>query len=335
MAFPLGRGTNIAHWLSQVYLKGAERAAFFTEADVRRIKNWGFDHLRLPVDEEQLWGPDGGRLSEGWDLLNQALDWCHRADLRVIVDLHVLRSHFFLPQAVPALFNDPAAGEKFIALWHDLSDHLKRRSIHDVAYELMNEPVAPTAADWNRVALAVFAELRRQESKRYIVLGSNRWNSTDTFDQLHVTDDPRCILTFHFYLPMFITHYRANWWEGGAYEGPVRYPGTPVAPEELAKLSPELRKIVEAHNQPFGPQQMEEALAKPLEVRQRTGLPVYCGEFGACRNCPQPLRLAWFRDVVALFKKHEIGWANWDYKGMFGLVTEDGRDTGIAEVLLA
>jgi len=334
MAFSLRRGTNIAHWLSLSNHRGAERAAFFTADDVRRIKNWGFDHIRIPIDEEQMWDAQGRREPEAWDLLNQALDWCHAADLRIIVDLHVLRQHFFNPKIVPPLFADPGAAEKFTALWHDLSDHLKRRSVNSVAYELMNEPVAPNADDWNRVALRAFAHLRRQETKRYIVLGSNRWNSTDTFDQLRITDDPRCILTFHFYLPMLITHYWAEWWAGGAYLGPVHYPGAPVAREDLELLEPELRKLVDEHNQPFGPREMEEALAKPLAVRLKTGLPVYCGEFGCYCKCPKPLRLAWYRDVIALFKKHNIGWANWNYKGGFGLLC-NGQDTGLAEVLLA
>ena len=57
--FVVRRGTNLSHWLSQSRRRGAERRAFFTAADVRRLADWGFDHLRLPVDEEQLWTPDG------------------------------------------------------------------------------------------------------------------------------------------------------------------------------------------------------------------------------------------------------------------------------------
>jgi endoglucanase len=50
--FEIRRGTNISHWLSQSRARGAERRAWFTEDDVQRIAGWGFDHIRLPIDEE-------------------------------------------------------------------------------------------------------------------------------------------------------------------------------------------------------------------------------------------------------------------------------------------
>ena len=48
------RGVNIAHWLSQSDARGERRASFFVEEDVRRIAEWGFDHVRIPIDEEQM-----------------------------------------------------------------------------------------------------------------------------------------------------------------------------------------------------------------------------------------------------------------------------------------
>jgi len=47
---PVAFGTNVGHWLSQAKLDRAEMAVFFTEADVARIKGWGMDHIRVPVD---------------------------------------------------------------------------------------------------------------------------------------------------------------------------------------------------------------------------------------------------------------------------------------------
>src|SRR5688500_16437902 len=59
--FSVKRGTNIAHWLSQSKRRGRERSEFFTRRDVEYIKSAGFDHIRLPVDEEQLWDSTGRR----------------------------------------------------------------------------------------------------------------------------------------------------------------------------------------------------------------------------------------------------------------------------------
>src|SRR5690348_1872665 len=73
--FKIRRGTNIAHWLSQSRTRGAERESFFTKKDVQFIASAGFDHFRLPVDEEQLWDSTGKRYDDAFKLLTNALDW--------------------------------------------------------------------------------------------------------------------------------------------------------------------------------------------------------------------------------------------------------------------
>ena len=335
MAFTLKRGTNISHWLSQSRQRGEARRAWFTQKDVQYIAQLGFDHLRLPIDEEQMWDEAGNPQTEAFDLLNAALDWSEQAGLRVVVDLHILRSHYFNDQDEPRLYRDPAEQQKFCDLWRSLSAHLHARSTDLVAYELLNEAVARNPDDWNRVAMQAFATVRELEPQRTIVLGSNWFGSHDTFDVLSVPDDPYCILTYHYYHPMLITHYRAGWWEGGVYDGPIHYPGLQVAPEDVARLDPELQAKMQRWNRPFDRSTMVADLAKPLAVRARTGLPLYCGEFGVFNQTPQALRLAWYRDMIQTLKEYDIAWANWDYKGSFGIVTPNGQDTGIAQVLLS
>lgn len=335
MAFVIKRGTNISHWLSQSARRGEERRAWFTRRDVRFLADKGFDHLRIPVDEEQLWDEAGRPDSEAFDLLDAALDWTAEAGMRAVVDLHILRSHHFNDRHEPALYRDPAGEETFRDLWRRLSGRLRGRPLEQVAYELLNEPVARDDADWNRVAMAAHDAIRAAEPERVIILGSNRFCSTATFDALAVPVKGPCILTFHYYSPMLLTHYRASWWEGGVYDGPVRYPGEPVAPEVVAALPPGLREKVRGWNRFHDRGVMVADLAQPLAARARSGHPLYCGEFGVVRHAPPEPRLNWYRDLTSVFREHGIAWANWDYKGNFGIVTPDGRDSGIADVLLA
>ncbi len=139
--FTIHKGTNISHWLSQSERRGEERRAWFGKEDVAFLAKTGFDHLRLPVDEEQLWSPEGKMEEEAFGLLNAALDWCAEYDLRAVVDLHILRSHHF-NEAVKPLWTDPKAQERLVQCWRDLSSRLKDRPVGKVAYELMNEAVA-------------------------------------------------------------------------------------------------------------------------------------------------------------------------------------------------
>lgn len=148
--FSVKRGVNISHWLSQSNVRGENRAVFFTEADVKFLSEVGFDHLRLPVDEEQMFAPDGSKEKEVFSLLHNALSWCQKYRLKAIVDLHILRSHHFNAKEKP-LFTDRKEQIRFYDLWKQLSQELHTYSVDFLAYELMNEPVADDHEQWNNI----------------------------------------------------------------------------------------------------------------------------------------------------------------------------------------
>ena len=333
-AFQIRRGTNISHWLSQSTRRGEERARFFAEKDVELLASLGFDHLRLPVDEEQLWDEAGNKEPEAFRLLHSAIEWAQKHKLRVVVDLHILRSHHFNAQEKP-LWTDPKAQDKFIALWRELSAELGKYPLSLVAYELMNEPVADEAEDWNRLVEKAVRAIRRTEPGRKIVIGSNKWQSVGTFDQLRIpAGDRNIILSFHFYNPMLITHYRASWTSVGKYKGPVSYPGLLVEPNEIEKLDPETAGIVKSNNGVYDRERLESMLEKPLALAKKLDLPLYCGEWGAIEGAREA-RLRWYRDMRAILEKHGVAWATWDYKGGFGIIARGGnRDEALIQTLL-
>ena len=323
MAFTIHRGTNISHWLSQTKHRNP---AHFTEADARRLKGWGFDHVRLPVDEVHLWDETGNPDAEGFRLLDAALDWCEDAGLRAIVDLHIVRSHYFMDTENPPLFGQPREAAKFVELWLELSHRLQARSTNLVAYELLNEPVARDPNDWNRVSQAAYSALREVEPTRTIVLGSNWFNSPENFDKLWMPADEHCVLTFHFYKPMLLTHYQASWTDTPLYTGRVQYPGR-------IALDP-VPAAVAKYDEHYDRAAMVRDIALPLAKRKETGHPLYCGEFGCINQAPQAARLAWYRDLVSVFAEQGIAWANWDFRGDFGLLNREGAETGIRPALL-
>jgi endoglucanase len=335
MSFTIQRGTNISEWLSQSSRRGFERLNFFTETDVRLIASFSFDHIRLPIDEEQMWDEHGSPDEEAWGLLNAALDWAEATGLRVIVDLHLLRTHHFISAVTPKLFTDPAETARFAGLWQQISERLRRRSIDQLAYELLNEAVASDPADWNRVSSAAYAAIRALEPSRTIVLGSNYFNQTHTFDVLDIPDDPYTILTFHYYRPMLITHYQATWWEGGFWAGPVRYPGQPISDQDLSFLNPRFisEKVPQWSNEVWDRDRIRQDFELPIAVARRHKLPLYCGEWGAYVTTPTTYRLAWYRDMLSLFDEFQIANANWDYKGGFAPVVRAGKPTEIVDVL--
>lgn len=311
--FTVNRGTNIAHWLSQSQRRGEERAAFFTRKDIAFIDSVGFDHIRLPIDEEQMWDESGNRHEDAFQLMNNCLTWCKDAGLRVILDLHILRSHHFNAAEKP-LWTETAEQDKFIQLWRDLSKAVRHYPNDMLAYEFMNEPVADDAEQWNQLLARVADSIRSWEPERVLVIGSNRWQSANTFDQLKVpANDPNILLSYHFYEPFHLTHYQASWTRLKDFQGEVNYPGQIVT----NGTTPDEQRI-------YNRDTLEKMMQKPIALARKLNLPLYCGEFGVINKAPVEDKLAWYRDMVAIFEKNNIGYANWNYKaGSFGIVDQD------------
>jgi len=321
--FDIQRGVNISHWLSQSDKRGAEREEYFTEDDVAFIAQTGFDHIRIPIDEEQMWDENGEKHPEAFALLHQALAWSQDARLKVIIDLHILRSHYFnanFKGTENTLFTSEASQNQFYDFWLELSSELSKYPTDFLAYELMNEPVVDNAEDWNKLVQRCTQAVRELEPHRKIVIGSNMWQNPKTFDELEVPpDDPNIILSFHFYIPMMLTHYKASWVKTGAYEGPVHYPGQTVKEEDLQNVTKELADQVRNASGNYYQSALLDLLEKPLQKAQETGLQLYCGEWGCYYKAPKPDRLRWYADMREIFEKNGIAWTIWDYKGGFGI----------------
>ncbi len=309
-AFSIKRGTNIAHWLSQSNRRGAERAAFFTKKDIDFIKASGFDHIRLPVDEEQLWDSTGRREEEAFRLLDDCMNWVHDAGLKVVLDLHIIRSHYFNAQE-NALWTKKEEQDKLIRLWKDLSSAVRKWPNSMVAYEFMNEPVAKENEQWNVLLARIADSIRSWEKERTLVIGSNRWQSVNTFDQLRIpSGDKNILLSFHFYEPFYLTHYKASWTRLKDFTGQVQYPGQIVVNGQSA----EEKRI-------YNRDTLEKMMTKAFRLADSLGLPLYCGEFGVIDGAPEASKIAWYRDMVAILEKHNVAYANWNYKaGSFGIV---------------
>jgi endoglucanase len=270
MNFQINRGTNISHWLSQSTNRGIERQTWFTQADVKRIAGWGMDYIRLPVDEEQMWTKDGQREEEAFALLHNALEWCAAEKLKVIVDLHILRSHYFNDSKASTLYSYEKEMQKFAWFWQDLSAFLGSWGNEFLAYELLNEAVAKDNADWNKVYPYPFQAIRQRESERTIILGSNKYNQWSTFPDLKIPEDDNLILTFHYYNPMFVTHYKAEWTPIGQYDGPINYPGVPVDDKHTYLFELAKNPIPTYENRYFDIEILRDNISVPSKLPQNT-----------------------------------------------------------------
>ncbi|MBO4805336.1 MAG: cellulase family glycosylhydrolase [Paludibacteraceae bacterium] len=336
--FKLGNGVNVSHWLSQSDRRGEERAKQIVKADFDSIAAMGFDHVRIPVDEVQLYDDSLNRYEDAFQLLKNAIDWSLEDGLNVIVDLHVIRSfHFNNENGRPnTLFTDPAAQENMVKVWLDLQQFLKVYPNDRVAYELLNEVSAPTHEAWNQLIEKNIKALRQEEPNRMIVVGSNWAQTIAAFDSLRVPEgDKNLIVSFHYYSPLLITHYGAPWSDASLYKGKVTYPGLPIADTSCYKdMKPEDVAKIRVHNVAYNRDSMARDMMHAIEMAKDWGLELYCGEFGSYpRFIDQETRLRWYNDLVSIFRQYNINNAHWCYKGDFPVVKEDGSANELPALL--
>ncbi len=332
--FAIHRGTNLSHWLSQDF-GWAPREEWTTENDIRFIASLGFDHVRLPVDEIVLWKEDGSPDEKAFGLLISALEWCRAAKLRVIVDLHSVRAHHFNAanegMTKNTLWTDPAAQAHFLDLWRQLSSRLVKYPNDFLAYEIMNEPTADDFEDWNKLVARSMEFIRSVEPSRVVVIGGNLWQIPQMLPKLKVpAGDKNIILSMHTYTPLLFTHHKAGWVPAPIrdYPGPVAYPGPIVDAATLTKLTAAYPKdqfnFLENSTDNWGPARFRVEFEPAIARAKELGLQLYCGEFGCLPTVPRASRLAYYRDLVGVFEANGIAWANWEYKGDFGIAEWHG-----------
>jgi aryl-phospho-beta-D-glucosidase BglC (GH1 family) len=322
------RGVNFGGWFSQLdAIEGNDPGSFPGMAehlrtflgpdDFRRVAAWGFDHVRLPVDWQNVFTP--GALAPREDvlsLLDQAIDGLRGVGLEVILDLHRCPGHDFHDgtRREQAFFTDPVMRRDCLAVWTHLAQRYGGRE--GVLLEILNEPVAPSWAVWNEVQAELHAALRRLAPRATLVLASNRWNSAAGFEHLAPLADENVVYSFHFYDPLVFTHQHAPWIDGEAFRVRRPYPGTYDQPAATA------------HRLPLDSGRWDKArLAGVMEhvfrFRERHGVRVACNEFGVYVGGPdRESQLAWMRDMLQLFGEHDVGWSYWNYKNLdFGLLS--------------
>jgi Cellulase (glycosyl hydrolase family 5) len=122
-------------------------ANFITEADIQAIADAGFNSIRLPINYRILEDDNNPYVykDSGWKLIDQALAWCEKYGIYVILDLHALPggqsgmppSNTSLTEAL--LWSSQEDQARTIALWKAIATRYRDRKIV-AGYDLINEP---------------------------------------------------------------------------------------------------------------------------------------------------------------------------------------------------
>lgn len=322
------KGVNFGGWFSQLdaiedkdpsSFPGRIRhmRSFLGPDDFARVKEWGFDHVRLPLDWQNAFDQGMRPNEEVLHLLDVAVDGILETGLNLILDLHKCPGHDFLDgfTRAQAFFADAGHQRDCLRIWAHLAERYGSRS--GVMLELLNEPVAPSAELWNEVKNKLATAVRRMAPRATLVIGSNSWNSASQFEKLEPFDDDNVIYSVHVYNPIVFTHQRAPWCTDAAFSESRTYPGTYTITDDGGSR----RLLDEAGH--WDHNRLGRFLDPVFKFRERYSARVACNEFGVYMGGPdRASRHAWMKDILGLFKAFDIGWSYWNYKNLdFGIIS--------------
>ena len=177
-----------------------------TQEDINKIKELGFNSVRLPLHYEYFVNqgtPDVWN-DQGFTILDNVLSWCKTAGIYAILDLHAApggqsdNAISDYDNSKPPLWGNEANKTKTVKLWRKLSDHYKNDEWVG-GYDLINEPAwnLPNGTElrnmYNRLTDTI-----RTNGDNHILFIEGNWYAND-YTGLTPAWDANMVYVFHKY----------------------------------------------------------------------------------------------------------------------------------------
>ena len=295
------RGVNLGGWLSQCVHTKEHYDSFIIERDVRELSTWNIDHLRVPVDYDLVETADGEYKEEGFEYIQNAIDWCKKYHLNMILDLHKTFGYSFDDgEEESGFFENGKYQERFYKLWEQFAERFGKYE-DMLAFELLNEVTDKEYCDtWNKVSYKCIERIRKIAPTINILVGGYYNNSAEAVKDLAMPYDNHIVYNFHCYEPLRFTHQGAYWMKGMDVNFRMDFADSNTTVEYF-----------------------DELWADAIKTAEERGVKLYCGEYGAIDRMKAEDAYNWYCVIHKAFEKHDIGHAAWSYKKMdFGL-TDD------------
>ena len=170
---------------------------------------------------------------------------------------------------------------------------------------------------WNKVLEKYIRMMRSIVPNSYIVVGGVRYNNVLSVPLLEVPLDDRIVYNFHCYEPMIFTHQGAYWMDGMPLDFRIGYPKTLKEYKAIGEtLTADIAGAVYKEGiREIGEGFFEDIFAPAIEKAEMDQVALYCGEYGVIDLADVEDKKRWLADIRAVFAKHGIGCAIWNYKG--------------------
>jgi aryl-phospho-beta-D-glucosidase BglC (GH1 family) len=334
-AASLQHGINLSGWFASSGDLSAQHFQSFTNAtDLKVIHEMGFDFVRLGVAPELIerHGQVAPAHPEALARLDQAVREALDNHLQVLLCV-------FPDDEYKHNLSTERGVDDFVQLWRILATHFASSDHARVFFELMNEPEVQDPYRWMGIQARVVEAIRQIDPDHTIVATAANYSSLPDLLQLEPVRDPNVIYNFHFYEPYEFTHQGASWGtDEWIFYKSIPYPATSATLTEQMKNVP--GDLARYDLYLYGATGWNSAaiagrIAFAAAWARERHVPLICDEFGAYRETADPAsRARWISDVRSALEANHIGWAMWDYRGNFGVVTRTAAQISPDDAIL-
>ena len=315
------KGINFGGWISQCSEYTYEHYDTYIKAeDFAKVKEMGYDHIRVPMDYELIQTEEGEFIEKGFTYIDFAIENCRKNGLNMVLDLHRAPGYSFDPgHNKTGLFESEELQERFYGIWLELA---KRYGKHAdmLTLELLNEVTKQSyQATWNKMIRHTIEVIRTVASDIRIIVGGYNNNSAEAVRALDEPYDDKIVYTFHFYEPLIFTHQGAYWI--ATMDTEFRCPFEMTYGEYQEKSEKYLCQAFSdftKYNKDdvMGEIYFEDLIKEAIDVAEERNVPLYCGEFGVIDRVSRDEAQKWYDLFYKFMDKYEIASSIWNYRGL-------------------
>ena len=292
---------------------------FFAEEDVAFLASLGASVVRIALNYRHFESDAAPftYLESGFARLDQAVNWCTRHGVYVILDLHAVQGwqnsdwHSDNANRVSLFWDQRQFQDRFVALWAELARRY-RGNATIAGYNVMNEPASNSPRGrftdnhrprWDLINgnyRRVVEEIRKSDPDHIIFLEGDYYSRL--FSGLDAPFAANLVYSSHNY--------------NTAGFGPGRYPSD--------RWNLDYQRLTFDNHE-------------GTQFAHTHAVPLWVGEFGAVYNGPvseKPDRLRAMADQLDVFEAAGAHWTTWTYKdvGVMGMVELDQDSEYLARI---